>query len=116
LISTDKWKEKVKEIPTTQSEPSEKIVSESIQAKSKELKPIPPSSFSEEEEMEVVSTVQKQKMKPDSQISQPDEIISIPEEVVEKPKEIITYCKFCGLQLAELEKFCQQCGTIIIQN
>ncbi len=103
----DEWKEKIKDIPKPQTEMipksskipqpklPKKIIPESNYIDSEELKPSPSITVKEEEIM-----------KPITEISQPDEII-------QKPKEIIQFCRFCGLQLAELEIFCQQCGTII---
>jgi predicted amidophosphoribosyltransferase len=104
--TTGAWKEKVKDIPTppipeiSQPKPTEKIIHESIHKDSEQLKSIPPISIKEEEEEIIESNIGMSK----------------PEEIVEKPKQIISFCKFCGLQLAELDKFCQQCGYIIKQK
>jgi predicted amidophosphoribosyltransferase len=112
----DKWKEKINDISTPKREeitkstevfknyfsrqldPTENIFPESVQENSQELKPISSVPLNIEESIE-----------PSLEISQPDEII-------EKPKRTVNFCKFCGLQLAELDKFCQQCGYIIKQK
>lgn len=107
---SDKWKEKIEESP------NEIDASESLQIETKEPKPIPSTSFKDDERIEVTPITQEQKIKPSLEISQPEVIPSIPDEVVEKPKKTINFCKFCGLQLAESEKFCYQCGTIIKHN
>ncbi|MFX0006272.1 MAG: hypothetical protein ACFFA7_12050 [Promethearchaeota archaeon] len=101
---TGAWKEKINDIPTppipeiSQPKPTEKIIHESNHKDSEQLKPIPLISIKEEEIIE--SNME----------------ISQPEEIVEKPKQIINFCKFCGLQLAELDKFCHQCGYLIKQK
>ncbi|MFW9819211.1 MAG: hypothetical protein ACFFE5_06335 [Candidatus Thorarchaeota archaeon] len=101
--TTDTWKEKSEDIPTppipeiSQPKPTEKIIHESIYKDSEQLKPIPSISIKDEE---IGSNIE----------------ISQQEEMVEKPKQIINFCKFCGLQLTELDKFCQQCGYIIKQK
>ena len=122
---SDKWKEKLKEDRTPQpemiqkiseipqSKPSEKSVSEPSQIKTEELQPIPPTLIKEEEKIEVISTAQKQITPPILEVSKQESIPSIPDKKEEKLKEIFYFCKFCGMKLAQLEKFCQQCGTII---
>lgn len=121
----DKWKEKIKEVPTpkpemipkiseiTHPKPSEETVSELSQIKTEELQPIPPTLIKEEEKIEVISTTQKQITPPILEASKQKSIPSIPDKKEEKLKEIFYFCKFCGMKLAQLEKFCQQCGTII---
>jgi hypothetical protein len=103
----ESWKEKIKDTPPPQIElssksseikqplPTEKVAPESITIESQEAKAIPSLEVKEEE------------------IIEPNIEISQPKQIIEKPKEIINFCKFCGLKLTELEKFCQQCGYII---
>lgn len=122
---SDKWKEKIKKVPTTKpemipkiseithSKPSEETVSELSQIKAEELQQIPSTSIKEEEKIEVISTDQKQIPPPILEVSKSESIPSIPDKKEEKLKEIFYFCKFCGLKLTQLEKFCQQCGTII---
>ncbi|MFX0023602.1 MAG: hypothetical protein ACFE9S_14845 [Candidatus Hermodarchaeota archaeon] len=105
--ASDTWKKKIDELPSTKVETISNV-SEKTEPKIPEHKPIPSIPL-EEEKPKVVSSVPNERVKTEMEISQPDEII-------EKPKDIIKICRFCGLQLAELEKFCQQCGYIIKQK
>lgn len=41
------------------------------------------------------------------------QIPSISVKKDERSKEIAHFCKFCGIKLAKMAKFCHQCGTII---
>ncbi|MFX1378254.1 MAG: hypothetical protein ACFFA4_04100 [Promethearchaeota archaeon] len=123
--TSDTWKEKIKDISTTQPEiaakmpevpppvSSEIFTSEPPQMKLSELQPIPSESVKELEKVKLISNAQNDITTPDLKLLKQKPISSIQDKKEEKAKEIFYFCKFCGMKLEHLEKYCQQCGTII---
>jgi len=93
-ITIDKKEEKPKVVSTPQEQETP-LTTEEKQPKSYE------------EPVTKVPQVKPEELKP---------IPTIPEKKEEKPKETHTICRFCGLKLELMEKFCYQCGTIIKYN
>jgi hypothetical protein len=111
---SNNWKSKLTEIPNTMNDPidteRERLNTQFTEQKEepKKLKASPVSISKEHKPI-------KKPMAEGSQIK--DETIkkasTVSVKKEEKTKKISHYCKFCGMELAMMAKFCHQCGTII---
>jgi len=129
--ATSEWKEKLGDIPSPkmkitedlQPTPPEKSFSEPTKLEVKTLQPIPTSISKEEKpEESFISQTQKIPIIQGTSINESSRkviddskpiISSKLSKIEEKSREIPSICKFCGMKLESLVKFCHQCGTII---
>lgn len=126
--ATSEWKEKFEDITSPKPQISEITqpisISEPSQTEVEALLPIP--SIKKEEKTKEVSKLPAQKTssfpesfeKPIPKVSKEltEKLKPIPSPLIkteEKTKEVSHFCKFCGMKLAQMVKFCNQCGTVI---